>query len=212
MEDNRNMDISLEDLKREEEIEYHKKMDIFLEDLKQKAEEERVFQRKAKQVEKWKIEIETYIQNLSDENADKLIKLFDKNSTIQEFGQFDEIYHLNIWVKTFAQEREAGIKNTIFTGKSSIQELMTMWRKAYFLLWRVEFESDENAKEQFLLFLEEENISILVLQVLLYMKAAFLERTGVWLVQEFKKIGNHTYAETILRFLKQYSSKVIMER
>lgn len=188
-------------------------MKISLEDLRQLEEEERVFQQQAEQiVEMWKAEIEMYIQDLSDENADKLIELFDKDSSIHRFCRSEEIYYVRAWVALFKEERRAGIKHTIFTEKKSIQEVTAMWRKAYFLLWRVELEKEEYAKEQFFLFLEKEKISVFALQYLLYMKAVFFEKTGVWLVREFLKMGNYTYADAILSFLKQnLDERMMME-
>ncbi len=176
---------------------------ILLKDLEKLEEEERIFQEEAEQVKIWKLEIESYIQNLSNENADKLIKLFDKSSPIQKFRRLNEINYIAIWVMIFSEERRNRIKDTIFTGRNSIQEVMKVWKKAYFLLWRVEFECEGDAKEQFLAFLMEERFSLLALQYLLYTKSAYLGRTGVWLAQELIKIKNYGYAKTLLLFLKQ---------
>lgn len=176
---------------------------ITLEDLKQLEKEEDAFQEETAQVEIWKQEIEECIKNLSEKNADKLIRLFDKNSPIQKFRKIDEINYIAIWVMIFAEEKRNGINDTIFSGRKSLRDMMSVWRRAYFLLWRVEFENEANAKDQFLFFLKEERISLLALQYLLYTKSAYPVKTGIWLVKELMEIKNFGYAKTLLLFLKQ---------
>lgn len=175
--------------------------DITLEDLKKLEEKENFYQKEKEQLQIWKQKIEEYIQNLTDKNVEKLIKLFDKDSEIQKFQQSEELRYIAIWVEIFSKEREYGISNTIFTGRKSIKEIMNVWRKAYFLLWNLEFEIDRNVKEEFLFFLEEEKFSVIALQNLLFTKSAYLQKTSFFLIREFLKKKNYRDAKILVSFL-----------
>ena len=175
--------------------------DITLEDLKKLEEKENFYQKEKEQLQIWKQKIEEYIQNLTDKNAEKLIKLFDEDSEIQQFHLPEEFRYIAIWVEIFSKEREYGIGNTIFTGRKSIKEIMNVWRKAYFLLWNLEFEMERNAKEEFLFFLEEEKFSAIVLQYLLFTKSAYLQKTSFFLIREFLKKKNYRDAKILVSFL-----------
>lgn len=176
-----------------------------LEQLEKKAALEEI---SIDKIEARKQEINKYLSNLSEENADRLIEMFSKNNKEGRM-YFDEVNYINTWIKIFAKEREYNVEYTIFTGRESIEEVMKIWRKAYFLLWRMEYEKEEkiDTKKQFWSFLQEQKFSIVALQYLLLTKSAYLDKTTVWLAKEFLKEKSYNNSNTLLSFIERCAEK-----
>ncbi len=183
--------------------------EITSEDLKQLEEEAKQSRLEAKEIEAIKEKIDGYISNLSEKNANKLIEIFSSRSERNKFHMVDGINYIAIWVEIFKKEREDQINNTIFTERNSLQEVMFTWRRAYFLLWQIEYVNEKEivAKTDFWRFLQEQKFSIVALQYLLLTKSGYLEKTTLWLVKEFMKIKNYEYADILLCFIENISAE-----
>ena len=103
--------------------------------------------------------ITTQLKSGSDEAHLNILKAYDNTDNFDKFKNSSEFAYMYLISQIFKSEYTAGYKHTILDLSDNIQDFILLIEQCKFILWRIEFVSDDDSKNFLMHFIKTYNIS-----------------------------------------------------
>lgn len=134
----------------------------------------------------------------------KLYDMFQDKSFFEPYKQISTIAKMYVITYIYIKETEAGIEPCILDQGKDVAELLCYLDTLKFILYRIDFEIDQESKQELLKFMKEHNTSTVTLESLMVTVVMRPLRTSLVLEKLFKE--NHMYKELLV--IQNFINKV----
>lgn len=144
--------------------------------------------------------IEEALKVHSKESIQRMLRFFHDKKEISIYQEIPIIAYMVIIITIYDAEINEGTEPTFLDGRHSIAELIELFNRIKFLLWRMEFDMDEKSADLLLSVIEKNKISITAVTYILQsagidkkkliIKAALLFKDRKKLALAFKLLKN----------------------
>ncbi|MCI8530768.1 MAG: hypothetical protein HFH82_16845 [Lachnospiraceae bacterium] len=155
----------------------------------------------------WEIELPEYRTRinrlLKEENRGELSALLASAEFCSKFDSVTDMAYMMIANQIYEEELQGGVNHTIFDGRSSIEEVMSLIQEIKFGLWRVEFDMEEAPGVQFIEMVRTHHISGYFLKYMVYV--AGMDKVGLLgrLVAIFLECNMQGMAFSMLKYANE---------
>ena len=159
----------------------------------------------------WAVKSPMYIDKMNQllqegtkESREQLKNMFLDQEFFGHYRQVDTFATMYVVMSIYELEVSAGICNTILEQGRSVEELLDYMFQLKMILYRLDFEIDSEAEEEFLLFLKQRKVSTVVISIMMTTMAMRPLSLALKLEKIFEKQQLYTYLFSILCFIEEH--------
>lgn len=126
----------------------------------------------------------------------KLYNMFQDKSFFEAYKQIITVAKMYVITYIYIKETEAGIAPCILDQGKDVAELLGYLDTLKFILYRIEFEIDQESRQELLKFMQQHNTSTVTIEILMKTTVMRPLRTSLVLEKLFKE--NYMYKEVLV--------------
>ncbi|MBU5474794.1 hypothetical protein [Roseburia sp. MSJ-14] len=135
--------------------------------IEEEARENRWQQEYGKKLPEVMAQIDQLLKEGTEEAKWKLHAMFLDKDFFDKYKQTDEMANMYVIMQIFERERNSGITPGILDSGRDAEQLRNYIQSIKFLLYRLDFEIDEQAGEKLIAYFQEQNTSTIVIETML---------------------------------------------
>lgn len=146
-------------------------------------------------------------QYLKEGAQEELLAFLQNPDFVDKFNKHTEMAYMMFAATVYKSEKNENESHNIFKGRNSIEEVTSCICHIKFLLWHLEFHTENQAEEELMIFIDENRVSMTLLKYMIFVagfnKSYLLKR----LAESYIKLDKFDESVKLL----EYSNKLYPE-